>query len=191
MRLSAALSGRTGPNQREVAGLHENSQNGRDGRGTRSSISSGPTNHRTRGYLLVHRGSHRLCRPRDRPPAACRMPADENRHTGSAQIRVPQGHRHMARNRLHRFFRVTGRFGSVRRSTSPRRLVATTSSTKSSTPRQAADRESTPSSCRGLMESEAYLVQARYLHKHNLAEAARSHELLSILLSVCPQPYGR
>ncbi len=54
---------------------------------------------------------------------------------------------------------------------------------------QAANDRPASTSCSGLLESEAYWVQARYLRAHGLAEAARRFELLSIMHGACPQPY--
>lgn len=53
---------------------------------------------------------------------------------------------------------------------------------------QAVNQRPTSTSCRGLLESEAYWVQARYLRKYEMVEA-RGFELLSIMHSACPQPY--
>ena len=46
-------------------------------------------------------------------------------------------------------------------------------------------------SCLGSLEAEAYWVQASYLRRHGQHEAAKSYALLSVMFSVCPQPYGR
>ncbi len=54
---------------------------------------------------------------------------------------------------------------------------------------QAASRKPDSVSCPGLLESEAYWVQARYLREHELNETARVFELMSIISGACPQPY--
>lgn len=54
---------------------------------------------------------------------------------------------------------------------------------------QAANQQPTPASCPGLLEGQAYSVQASYLRKHNLIEAARAFEALGMMFSACPQPY--
>lgn len=48
-----------------------------------------------------------------------------------------------------------------------------------------------PSSCLGLLESEAYQVQANYLRKNNLIEDATAFELISMMQSSCAHPYHR
>ncbi|MDA4847022.1 hypothetical protein [Hoeflea poritis] len=54
---------------------------------------------------------------------------------------------------------------------------------------QAADPHPHVLSCAGLNESEAYWVQASYLHNHGMAKAARGFELMSVMSAACPQPY--
>ena len=46
-------------------------------------------------------------------------------------------------------------------------------------------------SCLGSLEAEAYWVQASYLRRHGQHEAAKPFALLSVMFSMCPQPYGR
>ena len=48
-----------------------------------------------------------------------------------------------------------------------------------------------PATCLGLLESEAYWVQATYLRKYGLNEDALAFELVSIMRSACAQPYHR
>ena len=48
-----------------------------------------------------------------------------------------------------------------------------------------------PATCLGLLESEAYWVQATYLRKHDLNEDALAFELVSMMQSACAHPYHR
>lgn len=54
---------------------------------------------------------------------------------------------------------------------------------------QAINQQSSTASCPGLLEEQAYRVQASYLRRHNLIETARGFELMGMMLSACPQPY--
>ncbi|MGR3344571.1 MAG: hypothetical protein ACU0DI_15355 [Paracoccaceae bacterium] len=53
------------------------------------------------------------------------------------------------------------------------------------------NRVKAPSTCPGLLESEAYLVQATYLRKYGLNEDALAFGLVSVMKSACSQPYNR
>lgn len=48
-----------------------------------------------------------------------------------------------------------------------------------------------PSSCPGLLEGEAYRVQANYLRQNSLIEGASAFELTSMMQSACAHPYHR